>query len=79
LFMVDLHWNPALEQQACDRIYRMGQTKDVFVHKSVVHLIRKSIDKLITAGSSAIRQSSRELWTFKGIRPKWQPVCWRGN
>ncbi len=25
--------NPALEKQACDRIYRMGQTKDVYVHK----------------------------------------------
>lgn len=33
LFLVDLHWNPALEQQACDRIYRMGQTRDVFIHK----------------------------------------------
>uniref|UniRef100_A0A915D5L7 Helicase C-terminal domain-containing protein n=1 Tax=Ditylenchus dipsaci TaxID=166011 RepID=A0A915D5L7_9BILA len=33
LFILDLHWNPALEKQACDRIYRMGQTKDVFIHK----------------------------------------------
>ncbi|KHN71317.1 Transcription termination factor 2, partial [Toxocara canis] len=35
LFLVDLHWNPALEQQACDRIYRMGQTKNVFIHKLI--------------------------------------------
>lgn len=35
LFLMDLHWNPALEQQAMDRIYRMGQKKDVFVHKFV--------------------------------------------
>ncbi|VDN95218.1 unnamed protein product [Brugia pahangi] len=35
LFLVDLHWNPALEQQACDRIYRIGQTKNVFIHKLV--------------------------------------------
>lgn len=35
LFLVDLHWNPALEQQACDRIYRVGQQKDVFIHKLV--------------------------------------------
>lgn len=34
LFLIDLHWNPALEQQACDRIYRIGQTKNVFIHKS---------------------------------------------
>lgn len=33
LIMVDLHWNPALEAQACDRIYRMGQTKTVYIHR----------------------------------------------
>ncbi|CAB3407747.1 unnamed protein product [Caenorhabditis bovis] len=35
LVMVDLHWNPALEQQACDRIYRMGQKKPVSIHRLV--------------------------------------------
>lgn len=25
--------NPALEDQACDRIYRVGQTKDVTIHR----------------------------------------------
>uniref|UniRef100_A0A1I7ULC6 Helicase ATP-binding domain-containing protein n=2 Tax=Caenorhabditis tropicalis TaxID=1561998 RepID=A0A1I7ULC6_9PELO len=35
LIMVDLHWNPALEKQACDRIYRMGQKKPVFIHRLV--------------------------------------------
>nr|XP_039249046.1 transcription termination factor 2-like [Styela clava] len=36
LFMLDMHWNPALENQAFDRVYRVGQTKPVFVHKFVV-------------------------------------------
>ncbi|XP_076802366.1 transcription termination factor 2-like isoform X3 [Clavelina lepadiformis] len=36
LFLLDLHWNPALEKQAFDRIYRVGQKKNVFVHKFVV-------------------------------------------
>ncbi|EFP02336.1 hypothetical protein CRE_01100 [Caenorhabditis remanei] len=36
LIMIDLHWNPALEQQACDRIYRMGQKKPVHIHRLVV-------------------------------------------
>lgn len=26
------HWNPAKEMQATDRVYRIGQTKDVYVH-----------------------------------------------
>ncbi|KAK6185605.1 hypothetical protein SNE40_007803 [Patella caerulea] len=35
LFIVDIHWNPALEDQACDRIYRVGQKRDVVIHKFV--------------------------------------------
>ncbi|GMT32389.1 hypothetical protein PFISCL1PPCAC_23686, partial [Pristionchus fissidentatus] len=46
LFLVDLHWNPALEAQACDRIYRMGQTKNVFIHKL---LTKNSIEESILA------------------------------
>ncbi|XP_072019140.1 transcription termination factor 2-like isoform X2 [Amphiura filiformis] len=35
LFLLDMHWNPALEDQACGRVYRMGQTKEVHIHKFV--------------------------------------------
>ncbi|CAH6929076.1 transcription termination factor 2 [Phodopus roborovskii] len=35
LFLLDMHWNPSLEDQACDRIYRVGQEKDVVVHRFV--------------------------------------------
>lgn len=33
LFLADLHWNPQLEHQAQDRIYRVGQKKPVHVYK----------------------------------------------
>merc|ERR1719323_3009267 len=33
LFLLDMHWNPQLEAQACDRIYRVGQKKNVKIHK----------------------------------------------
>lgn len=33
LFLVDLHWNPQLEAQAQDRIYRVGQKKPVTIYK----------------------------------------------
>uniref|UniRef100_H2YHJ4 Transcription termination factor 2 n=1 Tax=Ciona savignyi TaxID=51511 RepID=H2YHJ4_CIOSA len=36
LFLLDMHWNPALEKQAFDRIYRVGQKKEVFVHKFIM-------------------------------------------
>ncbi|MCX2830430.1 DEAD/DEAH box helicase [Microbulbifer thermotolerans] len=29
---VERHWNPAKEAQATDRVYRIGQTRDVFVY-----------------------------------------------
>uniref|UniRef100_A0A0N4ZNG7 Helicase ATP-binding domain-containing protein n=1 Tax=Parastrongyloides trichosuri TaxID=131310 RepID=A0A0N4ZNG7_PARTI len=35
IFILDLHWNPYIEDQACDRIYRIGQNKDVFIYKFV--------------------------------------------
>ncbi|XP_050731244.1 transcription termination factor 2-like [Eriocheir sinensis] len=36
LFMLDMHWNPQMEAQACDRIYRVGQTKPVMIHRFIV-------------------------------------------
>lgn len=35
LLLLDVHWNPQLEAQAQDRIYRFGQTKDVYIYKYV--------------------------------------------
>ena len=31
----DRWWNPAVEKQATDRAFRIGQSKNVFVHKFV--------------------------------------------
>ncbi|XP_053689376.1 transcription termination factor 2 [Sabethes cyaneus] len=33
LFLLDLHWNPQLESQAQDRVYRVGQKKPVYIWK----------------------------------------------
>ena len=33
LFLLDMHWNPQLENQACDRIYRVGQKREVKIHR----------------------------------------------
>ena len=33
LFLLDMHWNPQLEAQASDRVYRFGQTREVKIHR----------------------------------------------
>lgn len=33
LVIFEPHWNPQLESQACDRVYRVGQRKEVHIYK----------------------------------------------
>ncbi|EMR09478.1 hypothetical protein PNEG_02065 [Pneumocystis murina B123] len=35
VILLDIWWNPAIEEQAIDRVYRIGQTKDVIVYKII--------------------------------------------
>ena len=44
----DRWWNPAVENQATDRAYRIGQKRNVLVHKFICRgTIEERIDKLI--------------------------------
>jgi hypothetical protein len=44
----DRWWNPAVENQATDRAFRIGQTKNVLVHKFVCRgTVEEKIDQLI--------------------------------
>jgi non-specific serine/threonine protein kinase len=46
----DRWWNPAVENQATDRAFRIGQTKNVLVHKFVCRgTVEDKIDKMIEA------------------------------
>lgn len=46
----DRWWNPAVENQATDRAFRIGQTKDVLVHKMVcTGTIEEKIDAMINS------------------------------
>jgi SNF2 family DNA or RNA helicase len=61
----DRWWNPAVENQATDRAYRIGQKKNVLVHKFICRgTIEEKIDAIITQKSSlvdAIMKSEREI------------------
>lgn len=44
----DRWWNPAVENQAADRAYRIGQTKDVFVHTFIcAGTVEDRVDRLL--------------------------------
>ncbi len=54
----DRWWNPAVENQATDRAFRIGQAKNVLVHKFVCRgTVEEKIDKLIESK----QQLSRDL------------------
>jgi non-specific serine/threonine protein kinase len=54
----DRWWNPAVENQATDRAFRIGQKKNVLVHKFVCRgTVEEKIDELIESK----RQLSRDL------------------
>lgn len=63
----DRWWNPAVENQATDRAFRIGQTKNVMVHKFVSRgTIEEKIDELIKSkielAQNVISADSGENW-----------------
>ena len=63
----DRWWNPAVENQATDRAFRIGQTKNVMVHKFVCRgTIEEKIDELIRSKTELARNvigaESGENW-----------------
>ncbi len=62
----DRWWNPAVENQATDRAFRIGQTKDVVVHKLVCRgTIEEKIDAMIQSKvelAESVIGSGGEQW-----------------
>ena len=62
----DRWWNPAVENQATDRAFRIGQKKNVLVHKFITTgTIEEKIDKMIESKlklSGDLIASSGESW-----------------
>jgi non-specific serine/threonine protein kinase len=63
----DRWWNPAVENQATDRAFRIGQTQDVMVHKFITTgTIEEKIDSIIESktrlAGDIITQTNGENW-----------------
>ena len=57
VILYDPWWNPAVEDQAVDRAYRIGQTKPVFVHKLVASGTIEEKMEVLKERKSALAQS----------------------
>jgi len=65
VFHYDRWWNPAVEDQATDRAFRIGQTRDVQVHKFLcAGTLEERIDELIESKKALADSvvSSGEAW-----------------
>ncbi|MBA4038925.1 MAG: ATP-dependent helicase [Planctomyces sp.] len=65
VFHFDRWWNPAVENQATDRAFRIGQTRSVQVHKFVVSgTLEERIDQMIELKSDLAENviGSGEAW-----------------
>jgi uncharacterized Zn finger protein/superfamily II DNA or RNA helicase len=61
----DLWWNPAVENQATDRAYRIGQTRRVQVHRMITqHTFEEKIDQLLQSKKqlAELTVASGEKW-----------------
>jgi len=60
-FYFDRWWNPAVEQQATDRVYRLGRRKPVFVHSDADgrRALREAQSRLVIVGDREGRVSER--------------------
>ena len=56
----DRWWNPAVEDQATDRAFRIGQTKNVLVHKFLCRgTVEEKIDQLTKASEAGIAAAQK--------------------
>ncbi len=68
VFHFDRWWNPAVENQATDRAFRIGQTRRVQVHKFVcTGTLEEKIDAMIEAKQELVGSviGSGEAWITK--------------
>ena len=65
VFHIDRWWNPAVENQATDRAYRIGQQNRVMVHKFITSgSVEEKIDRMIREKSKLAAEivGSGEEW-----------------
>lgn len=71
VFHLDPWWNPAIEDQASDRTYRIGQTRPVTIYRLIaqqtieekivrLHSTKKSLADSLLAGTNSSHKLTKE-------------------
>jgi SNF2 family DNA or RNA helicase len=63
VILLDPWWNPAVEDQAIDRVHRIGQGKPVFVHRLVA---TGTVEEKMDALKAKKRQIAASLFDADG-------------
>lgn len=63
LYLMDMWWNPAIEDQAYQRVHRIGQLKEVDIYKFV---IEKTVEKRILELHETKNTTANEIMTQQG-------------
>ncbi|KAL2055832.1 hypothetical protein ABVK25_004076 [Lepraria finkii] len=61
VFLMEPQWNPMLEDQALDRVYRIGQKKDV---TTVRYIVQNTLEESIRHQQSKKRNLAEEAFTL---------------
>jgi hypothetical protein len=64
--LIEPHWNPMVEEQALNRVHRIGQDRDVFVYR---YIANNSIEE-VRPWSYSIRLKHHELMDHTTASPK---------
>ncbi|WP_185690937.1 DEAD/DEAH box helicase [Puniceicoccus vermicola] len=75
VFLLDPWWNPAAEQQAIDRVHRIGQQKTVFVYRLVAQgTIEENIQKLKAEKTGLFKEIVESSRPLEAIRSHFDTI-----
>ena len=59
VFLMEPQWNPMLEDQALDRVYRIGQTKEV---TTVRYVVKGTLEEVRTQSQSRLATLGADIF-----------------